>query len=1169
MVTDALIAGLGAFNDGPTALGNSTTLTVTLTAGTHVSYTWDFGDGHGPTRDYASANGIGLNIPDNGCDIGTYLEHTIYVPTWAYVLDTDVTIGDLRHTWDDDVHLYLQAPDGTEVALSTGNGGAGDDYYNTVFDDEASTAITDGVPPFTGRFRPEGALATFDGHNQQGDWTLRVCDSGVGTTGVLNAWQLTITATTPSADGVISHTYSAPGVYPAKVTARNSVGTATAMTKVTISMASPICTAVTDVDMHLVTLGTIYTDTLVTFHVDIAPDNISKPYTYTIDYDDGTLLAPRTSSADPLVLTHTFAATGTYSVEIAVWNCTPTATVTDTATVWVRERGAPPASIDAIALTGPRNGLVDETYTFTATVSPFTVTTPITYQWRMTNDEWRMITHTKGLQDTAIISWTEAGIHAIIVTGTNATSSVSATHAITISAPPAPDCPYPLRSINIQGPSMIYTGTQTTFTGHPVPLTPTSPITYTWTPIPLRGQSTLTATYRWPTPGPHTLTLRAENCAPPDTVAITTTHRITVRPRVMGDAEPNDACAQATFIPTDGTVQVYAFQDAGDEDWVAFYATAGLTHVIEARVPPTSPADIVLELYDSCSPQGNFDGEDPTFNPDIRFNFVPPASGLYYLRLYNYDPNVHGDTVAYHLSVQAFEGIVPSGAIILVAGRYREGDDLQSNIHHVTNGLYQQALAQGCTVDQVTYLAAEPQPGSTGAATLANLEQAITQWAPAHIGPDRALTLYVMDHGRYDGLYLDGKAEVLDPQSLDGWLNELEQAVPGVRVNVLLEACYSGSFIDPAQRVSRGERLVIASTSAQAVAYASEEGAVFSDAFLNAVSQGLNLWTAFDEGVWAVAQVPQSPLPHRTQVPWLDDTGNGVQNETGVDGQRARRRLFACQATPPQENWPPHIVRAEVRNRIGNQGDIWAQAQDDKGVDGMWAVVYPPSWRPAEPGEELAVPPKRILLPPGSDGYGGQYTFAETGQYRIVLHAEDNESLLARPRELVVTLGGPTVGPENSLHFEIPIAGYTTTVAIPAEAVTATTTFTYTGFTDLGPSAPSISDLRMTDLRFAGRGFDLTAYQWGRPQPGFAFQRPITFTVRYSDADVAGLDESTLALYYYDGDTWSQDGLSAAAHFTATNELVVTAAHLSTFGLFGKAPVKSNPRVFLPLVLRK
>jgi PKD repeat protein len=44
-ITDAAIAGLVATNNSPTALGGTTTLSATITAGSNVTYTWAFGDG--------------------------------------------------------------------------------------------------------------------------------------------------------------------------------------------------------------------------------------------------------------------------------------------------------------------------------------------------------------------------------------------------------------------------------------------------------------------------------------------------------------------------------------------------------------------------------------------------------------------------------------------------------------------------------------------------------------------------------------------------------------------------------------------------------------------------------------------------------------------------------------------------------------------------------------------------------------------------------------------------------------------------------------------------------------------------------------------------------------------------------------------------------------------
>lgn len=43
--TDVRIAGLQATNDGPTALGETTTLSAAVAAGTNITYTWAFGDG--------------------------------------------------------------------------------------------------------------------------------------------------------------------------------------------------------------------------------------------------------------------------------------------------------------------------------------------------------------------------------------------------------------------------------------------------------------------------------------------------------------------------------------------------------------------------------------------------------------------------------------------------------------------------------------------------------------------------------------------------------------------------------------------------------------------------------------------------------------------------------------------------------------------------------------------------------------------------------------------------------------------------------------------------------------------------------------------------------------------------------------------------------------------
>ncbi len=65
-----------------------------------------------------------------------------------------------------------------------------------------------------------------------------------------------------------------------------------------------------------------------------------------------------------------------------------------------------------------------------------------------------------------------------------------------------------------------------------------------------------------------------------------------------------------------------------------------------------------------------------------------------------------------------------------------------------------------------------------------------------------------------------------------------------------------------------------------------------------------------------------------------------------------------------------------------------------------------------------------------------------------------------------------------------------------------------------------------------------------------SFLQPITVTFTYQDADVVGIDESTLQLYRYDGSTWST--LSDCNLNTIANTISCTTTQFSDFGLFGK-----------------
>ena len=98
----------------------------------------------------------------------------------------------IQHAWVDDLDVYLVSPTGTRVELFTDVGGSGDHFHQTTLDDRAEISIRDGRAPFTGRFRPEGALSQLAGEDPNGEWTLEVQDDFAAVGGTLESWSLKI-----------------------------------------------------------------------------------------------------------------------------------------------------------------------------------------------------------------------------------------------------------------------------------------------------------------------------------------------------------------------------------------------------------------------------------------------------------------------------------------------------------------------------------------------------------------------------------------------------------------------------------------------------------------------------------------------------------------------------------------------------------------------------------------------------------------------------------------------------------------------------------------------------------------------------------------------------------------------------------------------------------------
>jgi hypothetical protein len=209
----------------------------------------------------------------------------------------------------------------------------------------------------------------------------------------------------------------------------------------------------------------------------------------------------------------------------------------------------PPISIATVEITGSTKGGINTPYTFEATVSPITVTLPITYVWQGTGQA--PVTYTSSPSNVVTFTWHTLGIQVITVTAMHAWGAVSDTHQVTM---------LPV-AVDIAGPTKGAIDAPYTFEATVNPITATLPITYVWqatgqTPVAHTGDLSDTVTFTWPLPGMQTITVTTTNAQG----IVTDTHRLAINVPLtsMTIAGPAIGMANTTYVFTATTGPVTA-----------------------------------------------------------------------------------------------------------------------------------------------------------------------------------------------------------------------------------------------------------------------------------------------------------------------------------------------------------------------------------------------------------------------------------------------------------------------------------------------------------------------------------------------------------------------------------------------------------------------------------
>lgn len=182
-------------------------------------------------------NNTDVNIPDCGAQICSSIPISGLATSINGTFGLESVTIKINHPFDSDLDIFLVAPDGTTIELSTDNGGAGDNYGSgtanntgpyTVFNmSGAAGSVTGGAAPFTNTYIPEGNLGDANnGQNPNGTWQLCVTDDACSDVGFINAWQITFgnSPAPPSGGGGGCPTNGVIGSIPFTATSQTTCG---------------------------------------------------------------------------------------------------------------------------------------------------------------------------------------------------------------------------------------------------------------------------------------------------------------------------------------------------------------------------------------------------------------------------------------------------------------------------------------------------------------------------------------------------------------------------------------------------------------------------------------------------------------------------------------------------------------------------------------------------------------------------------------------------------------------------------------------------------------------------------------------------------------------------------------------------------------------------------
>jgi murein DD-endopeptidase MepM/ murein hydrolase activator NlpD len=181
-------------------------------------------------------------------------------------------------------------------------------------------------------------------------------------------------------------------------------------------------------------------------------------------------------------------------------------------------------------------------------------------------------------------------------------------------------------------------------------------------------------------------------------------------------------------------------------------------------------------------------------------------------------------------------------------------------------------------------------------------------WARLRVGEHSPFILYLTGHGERGEFYLgSGMSDSLFVSNLN---QELDKFPEKTQMLIIVDSCYSGSFITAPETISAPNRVIVTSSHDDQKVPAFLNYLFWSPEFWQCVQQGMDIRQAFIKGTKAANDALTrallvgliSPQPADFCQPWLDDNGDSVGHppeSLGDDGNLAATMKIGVPGGPP------------------------------------------------------------------------------------------------------------------------------------------------------------------------------------------------------------------------------------------------------------------------------